>query len=814
MSEGAFIDDADEILGDFLDEASQLIVRLNDDLLTLDQLVRGALDAAPDDDLMNRMFRSAHSIKGLSAMLGLTNINGLTHNIEHVFDAARRNELQFDAASMETIFRAVDQLSEMIERLRQTGSDDLPATEAIDAIQKILESRTAPQPAVDGDDHATSASADPSPTASEDQALTDNAAPASENSPPLLDSATLTQIQKRCVLETVVTAGRVRWEPGLPLAGMKARLAHEKLSQLSELVYCDPPFEQLGDLDHLEVFTFALPGRWGEDAVRACLCISGIANLELAYFPLPNDLRRRGVAQANETQTPIAAVTPTPCDAPPTAAASPEPDSPRANETAPASKPVETLRVDRERLDQLMNLSGQLTIQRAYLAQIADSLRASVPSKQTVQVAIGLQETIQSVLAQGETSPSESSVAWQASLRRLQQHVELLERDLQRAINLRADVARLYDAVHQLGRVATNLQKTVMDTRMAPIGPLFARFKRVVRDMTRDSDKEVLLEICGEKTELDKRMIDELGDPLIHMVRNSIDHGIESRAERLSVGKPAQGRLRLEARHQGNSIVIVVRDDGRGMNPDKLRRKAVERGLITPSEAETLTDQQALGLIWRPGFSTAEVVTRTSGRGMGMDIVRAKVEELHGSVEIESQLGEGTTFVLRLPLTLAILPALMAEIEGAPYAFPVESVVEIVAVDNDDLHTIYGSPAVQIRGRTVPVVRLAELLDGVQESAPLQGPMTLVILGADGREIGVPVSTLVGEQDVVIKSLADNYRHIRGVSGASILGDARVSLILDGTALVDMAWGARAGRTVERDVSFAPCESHRGATAL
>ncbi len=792
MSESNFVtDDFDEILGDFLDEASQLIVRLNEDLLTLDQLVRGALETPADDDLMNRMFRSAHSIKGLSAMLGLTHINGLTHNIEHVFDAARRDDLQLDARSLETVFRAVDRLSEMLERLKQTGADDLAAEEVLDAIQEILKQHpagaNAPQQPLPSEVQPAAAGNDPSPSGEVAQPP-HTAAPVENDPTALLDSLTVQRIQKKCVLEDVFTAGRVRWEQGLPLAGMKARLAHEKLSQLGDVIHCDPPFEQLGDLDHLEIFTFALPGRWGEDAVRACLCISGIVALDIAYFQRTDAPDVAGDASPTDAvpKTSVSAE-PVPLSAPP------EPEALAAKDATPASKPVETLRVDRERLDQLMNLSGQLTIHRACLAQIADSLKASVPSKQSLHVAAGLHQSIHALRSRVETGHHDAAVPWQEPLRRLQQDVEALERDLHRAASLRADVARLYDAVHQLGRVAVNLQKTVMDTRMAPVGPLFARFKRVVRDMTQNSEKDVALEISGEKTELDKRMIDELGDPLIHMVRNSIDHGIEPREERLRAGKPPQGRLRLDARHQGNSIVIVVRDDGRGLNAEKLRRKAIERGIITASEAEHLSDQQAFELIWRPGFSTAESITSTSGRGMGMDIVRAKIEELHGVIEIESEPGAGTTLALHLPLTLAILPALMAEIEGEVFAFPVESVVEIVACNAEDIQSIYGAPAAQIRGRTVPVVRLGELFDETRVAQPPEERLTLVVLGADGREIGVPVTNLVGEQDVVIKSLADNYRHIRGVSGASILGDGRVSLILDAAALVDIAWGARNG---------------------
>ena len=394
--------------------------------------------------------------------------------------------------------------------------------------------------------------------------------------------------------------------------------------------------------------------------------------------------------------------------------------------------------------------------------------------------------------------------AQQAQLRRLQQDLHALDRDLDRLTGLRGGVGQLCDAVHQLDRVAAILQKTVIDTRMAPIGPLFGRFRRVVRDITRGLDKEVRLVVAGEKTELDKRMIDELGDPLIHLVRNSLDHGIETREERLRAGKPAAGELRLTARRQGNRIAVEVRDDGRGLNQERILSKAVERNLIGAGEAAQMTDRQAFELIWRPGFSTAETVTQISGRGMGMDIVRAKIEELHGSVETESRPGQGTTFTIYLPLTLAVLPALLVEVNAVAYAIPVEAVVKIVQVKPQDLHTVYGATAAAIRGRTVGMCALNELFRRHNEaatpenSAPtaqcdgaatLRQAPTLVVVGLEGQEVGIPVDWLLGEQDVVIQSLAVNYRHVPGIAGASILGDGRVSLILDPAALLDAACG-------------------------
>jgi two-component system chemotaxis sensor kinase CheA len=368
--------------------------------------------------------------------------------------------------------------------------------------------------------------------------------------------------------------------------------------------------------------------------------------------------------------------------------------------------------------------------------------------------------------------------------------MEAIQRQMQQYDHVRTSINELLEAVHQLDRVSDGIQKCVMDTRMVPIGPLFTRFKRVVRDISRSNNKEIRLVIHGENTELDKRMIDELGDPLIHIIRNSADHGIELPEVRTAAGKPAEGTIELDAMHRGNSIVIQIKDDGKGLDSAKIRAKAVQKGLMSQADADALTDQQAYQLIWEAGLSTAEKITEVSGRGMGMDIVRSKIEDISGTVELDSQPGVGTTITIKLPLTLAILPSLLAEIDGNVYAVPVETVSEIVQVAKDDITRVHSLDTAIVRGRVISLVRLSQLFEWNQpciEDTELEASddITLVIVGSDGKEIGLVVDKLIGEEDVVIKSLAENYRNVEGVAGASILGDGRVSLILDVGALVE-----------------------------
>ena len=400
------------------------------------------------------------------------------------------------------------------------------------------------------------------------------------------------------------------------------------------------------------------------------------------------------------------------------------------------------MRVDIARLDELMNLAGQLAMGKAGVAQVGTRLKQAL---------------------------SEQSWA-----------------------RVRDGVGELFEAMRLLDRVSDGIQHGVMNMRMLPIGPLFGRFHRVIRDLTRANGKDIHLAVSGESTELDKRMIDELGDPMIHLIRNAADHGIESADDRAKAGKPRQGTISLSAFHRGSSIMIRVSDDGRGLNADRIRAKAVEKGLLSADEAQRKTPQQIYQLIWLPGLSTAEKVTEVSGRGVGMDIVRSKIDELNGAVEVESEPGRGTTFTIKLPLTLAVLPCLMVDIDGEVFAIPLESVIEVVHVGRNEISTVQGHPMAALRQRVVSILELGKALNwhqGRRHTDTLgAGSTTMVIIGEDNRQLGLAVGDVLGEEDVVIKSIADNYRNVCGIAGASILGDGRVSLILDPPTLIEMSY--------------------------
>jgi two-component system chemotaxis sensor kinase CheA len=957
------------MMSDFLDEAGNLLSSLNEDLLTLeDWTASGASTHAPlDPDLMNNMFRSAHSLKGLSAMLGLSNINQLTHRIENVFDASRKGQLRFTAAIVETIFQSLDALTAMIAKLQDDGSDQFDASVVIANIDQILEiggcarahttqadaeralqaceqavelaialEAPAPVPVVGSATSATHPEiqgleqiddeSDIPPkylaifidetdlaldslaelllcaersvqiTAAEELLVTahrikgsaaslglhraaklahwmeDSLQTAGERklalSPPLIDAmlhcvdalrtynnglkqsvpdvsqfaaaaselllaaesafrepmASTVQAPTGERPKSTMDATKPAWippalerslgeldtgtlvacelffEPNMPLVGLKANLAFEKAARLGKVLHCDPAADVLEDAEQLETLRLVLLTESSSADISAALNVSGVCSLSVQSLTTATSAERvvaplaavlpASVAARSESTEPLiaAAVAETSV-----AAGHDVRQTENKAKTDENGKPGETLRVDIDRLDQLMNLAGQLVISKARFSQIGYAMRESLPAKQLTQVwseTASFMKQLASDDTHGGRGGTHSLV--QAHARRLQADIEKITAEFERVTKLHARVGDLFEAVHQLDRVAASIQKSVMDTRMVPVGPLFNRFKRVVRDITRLNSKDIRLLIRGESTELDKRMIDELGDPLIHMVRNSADHGIESPESRLAAGKPAQGTITLDAFHRGNSIVIQVLDDGKGLDRDRILAKAMERGLVDADAAERLTTHQIYQLIWEPGFSTAEKVTEISGRGMGMDIVRSKIEGLSGTVEVESNPGQGTTFTIKLPLTLAIMPSLLAEVDGDVIALPIESIAEIISLKDDSLSTVHGLRTATIRGRVISVVKLNELLSwnypASQQGASREtGDHTIVIMRYENREIGLFVNAVLGEEDVVIKSLADNYRNVEGVAGASILGNGRVSLILDIGALVNLA---------------------------
>lgn len=416
-------------------------------------------------------------------------------------------------------------------------------------------------------------------------------------------------------------------------------------------------------------------------------------------------------------------------------------DAKAASPAKRASNTVEqTIRVDVKRLDHLMNLIGELVLAKNRLIKINDDVEERY---------------------EGE---------------------EFLE--------------ELTQVVSIVSLVTTDLQIAVMKTRMLPIGKVFNKFPRMIRDLTRELNKKMELEISGEDTELDKSIVEEIGDPLVHIIRNSCDHGIEMPADRLAQGKPEQGTIGLKAYNEGNAIVIQITDDGKGLDAELLKMKSLEKGLITEKEAELMSDKDAFSLIFKPGFSMAKVVTNVSGRGVGMDVVKTNIEKLNGIIDIDSEMGVGTSMKLKIPLTLAIIQALLVGVQEEHYAIPLASVLETVRISVDEIYTVENRSVMRLREEVLSLVHIGDIFEVKRVMEPSEYTY-VVVLGLGSSKLGLIVDTLIGQEEIVIKSLGEYLKGIEGIAGATIRGDGGVTLIVDVAALMHMAKGVKSTAFVE-----------------
>lgn len=797
----------------YLDETSEQLDALVETLLVL--------EGAPGDAAqLNEAFRLIHSIKGSSAMMGLDSITVLTHHLENHFERLRSGLVPLERPVMDLILRCIDFLRACNRRLRE-GTPLGSAPELLEELNALTAS-TASRPLAShrsGSDSAEASVAVPpaEPEASRVAAphsviaaVPGEAASKSVSEPPVAepDDRSATGSSTSPDMHRLV----VHFEAGLPLIDMKAELVLARLAALAAIQQTFPERNALESLARRHILQVLLHPEGSLAELRAAADVDGVKRIEieaacefLADLPaLPSDAVERIVIPTSAPARPettssgdaqparLAASTAPPTDAAATALTPTE-------ATESKSIVAETVRVDIDRLDNLMNLAGELIVNKARFVQI---LRQMTPAFRKSSLA-GRARTFGESMRQALMTLRAHSTNGDGELDPVGEHLHALEAELdaiEEQSRLWEESRRCFgqigEAVDQLTRVSDSLQRGVLDTRMVPVAPLFNRFKRVVRDISHELGKNVHLEIRGEKTELDKRMIDALGDPLVHLVRNAIDHGIEPGDVRLGRGKPEAGTIRLEATHSGNNVYITVCDDGGGVNVARARRRIVQRGLLTESAAAELSDRDVIDHIWHPGFSTAEVVSDISGRGVGMDIVKTRIAELNGTIDVASDEGRGATFTIRLPLTLAIIRSLLFRLTHGVFAVPIDNVREIVSVPAQQIVSIRGRQTFELRGEFLPLVDITDIFDwgparAVAAAPPLEETartrVDVVILHGANRAMGLRVNALHGVQDVVIKSLAENFIPIRGLSGASILGDGSVCLLLDAVAAIDLA---------------------------
>ncbi|RVZ61754.1 hybrid sensor histidine kinase/response regulator [Helicobacter pylori] len=651
------MDDLQEIMEDFLIEAFEMNEQLDQDLVELEH--------NPEDlDLLNRIFRVAHTIKGSSSFLNLNILTHLTHNMEDVLNRARKGEIKITPDIMDVVLRSIDLMKTLLVTIRDTGSDtnngkENEIEEAVKQLQAITgqnlegakeRTKEAPQKEVKEE-----AKEEAKGENKENKAK----APTAENSAsdnPLAD------------------------EPDLDYANMSAEEVEAEIERL-------------------------LNKRQEADKERR-------AQKKQEAKPKQEVTPTKETPKAPKTETKAKAKADT------------------EENKAPSIGVEQTVRVDVRRLDHLMNLIGELVLGKNRLIRIYSDVEERYDGEKFLE--------------------------------------------------------ELNQVVSSISAVTTDLQLAVMKTRMQPVGKVFNKFPRMVRDLSRELGKSIELIIEGEETELDKSIVEEIGDPLIHIIRNSCDHGIEPLEERRRLNKPETGKVQLSAYNEGNHIVIKISDDGKGLDPVMLKEKAIEKGVISERDAESMSDREAFNLIFKPGFSTAKVVSNVSGRGVGMDVVKTNIEKLNGIIEIDSEVGVGTTQKLKIPLTLAIIQALLVGVQEEYYAIPLSSVLETVRISQDEIYTVDGKSVLRLRDEVLSLVRLSDIfkVDAILES---NSDVYVVIIGLADQKIGVIVDYLIGQEEVVIKSLGYYLKNTRGIAGATVRGDGKITLIVDVGAMMDMA---------------------------
>ncbi len=661
------MDDLQEIMEDFLIEAFEMNEQLDQDLVELEH--------NPEDlDLLNRIFRVAHTIKGSSSFLNLNILTHLTHNMEDVLNRARKGEIKITPDIMDVVLRSIDLMKTLLVTIRDTGSDtnngkENEIEEAVKQLQAITSQNL--EGAKEGTKEAPKEEV-------KEEAEKENIKENQENK------------AKAPTAKNSASDNPLADEPDLDYANMSAEEVEAEIERL-------------------------LNKRQEADKERR-------AQKKQEAKPKQEVAPK---AEVSKTETPK---TETP-KAPKTETKAKTKADTEENK-APSIGVEQTVRVDVRRLDHLMNLIGELVLGKNRLIRIYGDVEERYDGEKFLE--------------------------------------------------------ELNQVVSSISAVTTDLQLAVMKTRMQPVGKVFNKFPRMVRDLSRELGKSIELIIEGEETELDKSIVEEIGDPLIHIIRNSCDHGIEPLEERRRLNKPETGKVQLSAYNEGNHIVIKISDDGKGLDPVMLKEKAIEKGVISERDAEGMSDREAFNLIFKPGFSTAKVVSNVSGRGVGMDVVKTNIEKLNGIIEIDSEVGVGTTQKLKIPLTLAIIQALLVGVQEEYYAIPLSSVLETVRISQDEIYTVDGKSVLRLRDEVLSLVRLSDIfkVDTILES---NSDVYVVIIGLADQKIGVIVDYLIGQEEVVIKSLGYYLKNTRGIAGATVRGDGKITLIVDVGAMMDMA---------------------------
>lgn len=679
-----------------------------------------ALEQDPGNmDTINEIFRAAHSLKGMAGTMGYKRMQNLTHDMENVFSEVRNGNITVKASMIDVLFQCLDALEEYTTNIRENADEGTNDNEPL--IKQLND-------ILNGGDGGEEEAAAPK---QEEEAPAEAAAPSGANGDKKWLDIKLGD-SERSVLKGAIEEGKkvygltVKVQESCILKAARAFLVFKAIEETSEILLSNPSAQDIEDEKfELDFSLIVISGAELDQVIAAAKNVSEIEDV-IGGVVDPDSAatpaEEAEPAKAEETK-PAAAEKKAPAPAASAPAASAASGKKNDEKKPGANKPVvnRTVRVDIEKLDTLMNLVSELIIAK-------NSLVSASAASGTSSTAVNEQ-------------------------------IEYLE------------------------SVTTSLHESVMKVRMVPIESTVSKFPRMVRDLQKKLGKKMELYMSGEETELDRTVVDEIGDPLMHLLRNSADHGLESAEVRKERGKPEVGSIFLDAYQDGNNVIIEVRDDGNGIDTQAVRNKAIEKGIITPEQAENMSEKDSIDLLFHAGFSTAKVVSDVSGRGVGLDVVKSKIEALSGEVEVKSKLGEGSSWIIRLPLTLAIIQALMVDIGNEKYAISLGSIQTIEDIAPSEVKFVQAKEVIQLRDLVIPLIRLNEILDVESKKDPNDNLVVVVVKKGD-KQAGLVVDELIGQQEIVIKSLGKYISKCKIISGATVLGDGEVALILDANTLI------------------------------
>lgn len=693
--------DMNAYLSMFIDESNDHLQALNENLLRL--------ESEPEElSIVQNIFRSAHTLKGMSATMGFEDLAALTHEMENVLDLVRNSKLKMDSFIFDTLFKGLDALEAMVQDIVGGGTGKADVTSIVASLQVILKKDYSAGKAVEAQTVAASAVGS---TLSASGAM-------------LLD-----EFQSSILLQSIEMGHNVFYiqiaiRDNCLLKAVRAYMVFELLERNGEVIKSDPSVQDIEQEKFGFTFNVFTVSRLMQEELQTQLL--NISEIETADVIL---LDAETLAELNQSQ---AAATVELMDiAETTQAAAP---SPRANGDtsressagkgqAPAASPANvsrTIRVDIERLDALMNLFSELLIDRVRLEQLSSEIKRN----------------------------------------------------------------DLTETVEHMTRVSSDLQSIVLKLRMVPVDSVFNRFPRMIRDLAKSLDKKIDLVIVGAETELDRTVIDEIGDPLVHLLRNSVDHGIETVEERIAAGKPETGTIYLRAYHSGNHVFIEVEEDGRGIHHERVLKTAIKNGVVNEEQAKQLSPDEINMLIFAAGFSTADKISDISGRGVGLDVVRSKITSLGGNVTIDSAFGRGTKFSVQLPLTLSIISAMLIQLGSEKYAIPLSSIVETGIIRKEQILHVHGAKMIEFRNTIIPLVSLSKVLESPDYNENDEEETEIVVVRKGEKWAAVMIDEFIGQSEIVLKTLGKYLTNIEAVSGATILGDGYVALIIDPNALI------------------------------